>query len=84
MLGAVSLTCEREDAEHDQHGAGNQRQLDRLVEDRECDRDGDERPGSAMTAAREAPTSFTAMTYKSCEPPGAMSPVAETAREPLR
>ena len=46
MLGAVSLTREREDAEHDQHGAGDQRRLDRLVEDRECDRDGDERPGS--------------------------------------
>ena len=37
-----------------------------------------------MTAAREAPTSFTAMTYKSCEPPGAMSPVSRNGqRSPL-
>ena len=38
-------------------------------------------PAPAMTAARDAPTSFTAMTYKSCEPPGAMSPVSEKRPE---
>ena len=46
MLGPVSLPRERENAEHDEHRAGDQRRLERLVEDRERDRDRDERPGS--------------------------------------